>query len=454
MTTSSSITPVGLRGYNRQPDGQYGLHDLNEWLNHIQQLHHRTIDLTLTRVRTVINRIIGDDLPCRVISVAGTNGKGSVSHLIESIFRCAGYSTGLYTSPHLMNFNERFIIDGKQISDADLLNEFQRVEFMRDNVPLTFFEFGTAIAIDYFMQKKVDVAILEVGLGGRKDAVNTLNADIACITSIGLDHEQWLGDTREQIGYEKAGILRTGQIAVCTDADLPQSVRQVARDLSVQLYVHGENFHSQFDSENWSLYLSSSNVRHSLEKIPNTPIPGQCQRGNAAGAVAAALLARKHFNLPDAAIREGVRTVRLDGRLQIVQEHPQILFDVAHNVESVKELLTHLIAHPIGGKNFALMSVLSEKPIELMVKLLRPAFDEWHLCGIDGARGITTKQLHCRVHPVLSDNAAIKLHEDASSGFESLISLLDVQDRIVVFGSFFIVGEVMKLYQEKFDNRV
>ena len=176
---------------------------VDDWIRYIQLLHYRTMDLTLDRVRSVIDRIVSGKIPFKVIAVAGTNGKGSVATMLESIFRHAGIRTGLYTSPHLVYFNERFVVNGKSISDSDLLEEFQRVEEKREGVPLTFFEYGTAIAIDYFIQKNVQIAILEVGLGGRKDAVNVLDADLACITSIGTDHVKWLGNTREQIGFEK-----------------------------------------------------------------------------------------------------------------------------------------------------------------------------------------------------------------------------------------------------------
>ncbi len=428
--------------------------NLNDWLDYIQTLHYRTMDLTLERVRVVIDRITGRSVPFLIISVAGTNGKGSVAHFIESIFRHAGYSTGLYTSPHLVEFNERFVIDGDQISDAAMLNQFQRVESMRGDVPLTFFEYGTAIAVDYFIQQNVDVAIFEVGLGGRKDAVNILDADIACITSIGTDHEKWLGNTREKIGYEKAGILRRNQLAVCTDSNLPNSVRNAAAELSLDLHVYGEGLTSNFNSENWSLNLKSGNAEYELKDIPNPLIPGQCQKENASGAVAVALLARKFFDLPDEAIRKGVKATRLAGRLQVIRESPQILLDVAHNVESVRELAAYLVQHPVAGRNIALMSVLSEKPIEPMTESVKHVFDEWHLCGIHEERGITASQLHQRVQPILSKHMRVKLHFDAQAGFESILTSVDAADRVVVFGSFLTVGEVLRFNRGEIEGKL
>ena len=440
----ASKTPNN-RVVSLQLDADPTVKDLNDWLRYIQLLHYRTMDLSLDRIQTVIERIFTDEVPFRVISIAGTNGKGSVATMLESIFRHAGYSTGLYTSPHLVDFNERFVVNGQPITNGDLLNQFQRVEAVRDQVPLTYFEFGTAIAVDYFIQQQVDVAIFEVGLGGRKDAVNVMDADIACITSIGIDHEQWLGNTREQIGYEKAGILRPEQLAVCTDTELPKTVRNVAAELCSKLHVYDEDFKisSQLHG-GWSLQLHLEDTTIQLDNIPKPPICGTSQRQNAAGAVAVALLARKYFNISDTAIRTGLKSTQLAGRLQVVQQSPEILLDVAHNIESVCELQAHLSEHPVPGRTLALMSVLSEKPIERMVECIKPIVDEWHLCGIHDERGLTARQLHRRVQPVLGDQTQIELHYDVNQGFNTIVERAEQLDRVVVFGSFLTVGAVIQ----------
>ena len=421
--------------------------ELDAWIRHIQLLHYRTMDLTLDRVRSVIDRITLGSIPFKVVSVAGTNGKGSVATMLESIFRYAGYRTGLYTSPHLVHFNERFVVDGKVISNTELLEEFKRVEEIRGSVPLTFFEYGTAIAIDYFMRKSVDVVILEVGLGGRKDAVNAIEADIACITSIGIDHEKWLGSTREQIGYEKAGILRKDQLAVCTDTDLPESIGRVADDLSLDILLNGEDFHVDSGATNWNLRFAASRRESDISDLPHPSIAGRCQRDNAAGAAALAVMARKYFYIPDESIRLGLQNARLDGRLQVVQHNPQVLLDVAHNIESVNELKDYLRSHPVAGREFALMSVLSEKPIEVMVDCIKSSIDEWHLCGIHDERGITARKLFRRVHPVLGDKVTVQLHYDVRQAFDVAIAAAGSEDRIVVFGSFLTVGEIIDSYR-------
>ncbi len=421
--------------------------ELDAWIQHIQLLHYRTMDLTLDRVGSVIDRITSGSIEFKVISVAGTNGKGSVATMLESIFRHAGYRTGLYTSPHLVHFNERFIVDGSVISNAELLEEFKRVEEKRGSVPLTFFEYGTAIAVDYFMRNSVDVAILEVGLGGRKDAVNALEADIACITSIGIDHEKWLGSTREQIGYEKAGILRSGQLAVCTDTNLPESIRKVADDLSLDVLLNGEDFHVDTGANSWNLRFSANRRESDVFDLPHPSIAGRCQRDNAAGAAALAVKARKFFDISDESIRLGLRKARLDGRLQVVQKKPQVLLDVAHNIESVNELKYYLQRNPVAGREIALMSVLSEKPIEVMVDCIKSSIDEWHLCGIHDERGITARKLFRRVHPVLGDDVAVHLHFDVIQAFAAAIAAAGRDDRVVVFGSFLTVGEIIDSYR-------
>ncbi len=422
--------------------------ELDQWIEYIQRLHYRTMDLTLDRVASVIDRIIGNEVPFLVVSVAGTNGKGSVATMLESIFRHAGYSTGLYTSPHLVNFNERFVVDGKPISDNDLIEEFERIEQFRGNVSLTFFEYGTAIAIDHFVRKKVDIAIMEVGLGGRKDAVNVLDAHLACITSIGTDHEKWLGSNREQIGFEKAGILRNGQLAVCTDKNLPKSIRDVAHDLSLDLHINGEDFHLYSNSFDWSWCSEFGGVETRIDAIPKSTIPGSCQLDNSAGAVAVTVLARKILNISNDAIRIGMRNAVLEGRLQLVQDSPQVLLDVAHNIESVRELSDYLEMHPIEGKNIAIFSVLSEKPIEIMVDTIKSVIDEWHICGIQDERGITARNLFRRVQPILGTTTPVELHFDVSQAFLSVQNTEPI-DRIVVFGSFLTVGDVLQLYRDR-----
>ncbi len=422
--------------------------ELADWIEFIQILHGRSIDLTLDRVRAVVERLGCDTVPYFVISVAGTNGKGSVASTVESILRSAGLRTGLYTSPHLSCFNERFKVDSRLISDAELVREFEIVDAARGSVPLTFFEFGTAIAIDYFRRSAVDAAIFEIGLGGRLDAVNVLDADIACITSIGTDHGKWLGSTREQVGYEKAGILRPGQLAVCTDPNPPQSVLDRARELSARLHVLGADFsHCRSgDGRMWQMRTPQRDI--AIDCLPRTPLQGEFQNDNCAGAVAVAALSRSHFEISDDAIREGIAATSIEGRLQVIQDNPEILLDVAHNAEAAAALADHLASNPCAGRSIAVMSALSEKPIESMVSSVRAHFDEWHFCGIDQAdRGISGEDLAKRATPLLAEECRFAVHETIHEAFGAALSCAQSIDRIVVFGSFFIVGDIIELYR-------
>ena len=290
---------------------------------------------------------------------------------------------------------------------------------------------------------------MEVGLGGRKDAVNVLDADLACITSIGTDHEKWLGNDREQIGFEKAGILRSKQLAVCTDRNLPDSIRSAARELSLKLYVNGEDFSAQVNDFDWSWFADHIGDENGIDSIPLPSIPGNCQQDNSAGAVMVAVLARKFLNISDEAIRVGVGNSVLEGRLQIVQESPQILLDVAHNIESVRELSAFLAEHPIEGSNIAIMSVLSEKPIEIMVDSIKRVIDQWHLCGIQDERGMTARKLFRRAQPVLGNIVPVDLHYDVIEAFNAALSNAQPNDRIVVFGSFLTVGDILQQYRDR-----
>ena len=422
---------------------------LEDWLKYIQSLHNRTMDLTLDRTAAVIKRICPGKVPFHLISVAGTNGKGSVATMLESIFRHAGYSTGLYTSPHLVRFNERFCVNGKLITDAELLEEFEEVEAKRGSTPLTFFEFGTAIAIDYFLKKEVEVAVMEVGLGGRKDAVNVLDADLACITSIGTDHKKWLGDTRELIGFEKAGILRKGQIAVCSDPNPPNSICKVADELGIKLHTIGKDFNLELNQGEWVWECTNKGQEMQIRGIPALPVPGSCQIDNTAGVIVAAVLARKFLTLSEEKIRTGLRQTSIRGRLEVVQRKDGgvALLDVAHNVEAVRVLGEYIREHPVSGKNIAVMSVLSEKPIEEIVSSVQHCFDEWHLCSIgDENRGIFVDELCQRVTSVVGNDANLFQHQNVQNAYSSAEKRASKADRIVVFGSFLTVGGIIFEY--------
>lgn len=438
-TSANPGAPLAAQG----PDASA----VGDWLDYIQTLHCRTMDLTLDRVREVVGRLPGGETRCTVISIAGTNGKGSVGAMLESIYRQAGYATGLYSSPHLVRFNERIKINGEAISDADLLDEFRQVEAVRGAVPLTYFEFGTAMAIDRFRRRGVDVAIMEVGLGGRLDAVNVLDADIACITSIGTDHSRWLGKTRAKIGSEKAGILRRSQIAVSTDGKVPQSVLDRAQALATKLHVNGTDFSYGVEDGGWTWRLEDASAPVIIKSLPMPPLDGTFQLDNCAGAVAAVVLGRSVLEVSDDAIRAGIESTEIPGRLQTVRSSPQVLLDVGHNVEAVRALSEHLRRNPVKGRSVAVFSALSEKPLEAMVKAIRKRFSAWHLCPVgDAARGISGEELMERVGPLLPDADGCVMHRDPQQALAAALAGAGDDDRIVVFGSFLTVGGIIAAY--------
>ena len=440
----SESEPVVAPRLESREDSQ----QLERWFRYIQTLHSRSIDLSLARVRAVYSEICPQGAPFLVVSIAGTNGKGSLATMVESIFRCAGYKTGLYTSPHLVRFNERFRINGEPIADANLLFEFERIEAARKSIPLTFFEFGTLIAVDYFQRQQVDVAVMEIGLGGRLDAVNVLDAEIACITQVGLDHTKWLGSTREKIGYEKSGIMRSGKPVICVDENPPQSVLMAAKDRNVQLLIKGSDFQIQRYRDSWNWKMNDGSSTFQIEQIPSPPVAGRFQFDNCAGAVAVAVTMRRHLNISDDNIRLGIRKTAILGRLQHFASQPEIVLDVAHNTEAVAAMVEYLLNRPIKGRTLAVMSALSEKPIESMVRTAEPLVDGWYVCAIpESSRGISRDEIHGRVTSVLGENVSVRAFNNVIDAFNAAKTSVTADDRIIVFGSFITVGDIIKRHQ-------
>ncbi|MBT8115322.1 MAG: bifunctional tetrahydrofolate synthase/dihydrofolate synthase, partial [Arenicella sp.] len=418
---------------------------LQQWVNYIQTLHYREIDLTLERVQQVFQRLLPQGVNFKVATIAGTNGKGSSAEMISSIMRAAGYHTAKYTSPHLVRFNERYQLNGIEVSDAELLKAFSRVEVARGQIPLTFFEFGTLIAIDLFARAQVDVAVMEVGLGGRLDAVNILDADVAFVTSLSIDHSSWLGDDLEQIGLEKIGIARSARPCVIGLQQPPQSVLDYCRENTIKPSMLGRDysFKHATDDEFWSW-------QHGTEQIDRLPLPyGQsgCQLSNAAGAIMVCRL------LPDLPVdqnsfRKGLANATLAARCQLVSEHPHIIVDVAHNEESVKRLSEFVRSQRIRGRVFALCGMLADKQIAESLAHLVEFVDEWHLASIHNERGSAASEMavHLRSAIALSGRTRRidkpRCYEQARQAFLDLKPKLRPDDCLLVFGSFFLVGDI------------
>jgi dihydrofolate synthase/folylpolyglutamate synthase len=379
-----------------------------------------------------------------VITVGGTNGKGSTCALLEAILRSAGYRVGCYTSPHLLVYNERVRIDGVNSTDAALVEAFEAVEAARGDITLTYFEFGTLAALIAFAEARVDVAILEVGLGGRLDAVNAFDADCAIVTSVDLDHQGYLGDTREQIGWEKAHIYRRGRPAVCGDRDPPQTLAAHARDIGAQLLVLGRDFDVEAVTGQWG-YRGPEGARHGL---PYPALRGDYQLGNAACAITAldALRARLPVTMQD--LRAGLLTAEAPGRFQVLPGRPAVILDVAHNPQAARALAANLARMTGFKRTFAVFGLLADKDAGGVIAAAAPEIDRWFAGGLAGTRGRTGAETAA----LIERHAAapvVEAHADIAGAWRAACSAAGPDDRIAVFGSFLTVAAVMQLLQAR-----
>lgn len=410
---------------------------LGEWLKWQEGLNPRAIDLGLERVEAVWGRLGLSLEGITVVSVAGTNGKGSTIAFLESIFGAAGYPTGSYTSPHLHRYNERIRLQGRPVEDERIMAAFEAIDQARGDTPLTYFEFGTLAAFWIMVREPVAVALLEVGLGGRLDAVNLVDSDLAVVTSVDLDHQAWLGDDRDAIGREKAGIFRARRPAVFSAPDMPASVAEVAKALGTPLYRNGVDFHYQLEGERWR--WQGRATRHSALPLPG--LPGRHQLDNAAGVLMALELLDERLSVTESAIRQGLSQVALSGRLQrIEQAGVTWLLDVAHNPHAARALAEVLSDFPREGRRYALLGMLSDKDVAGVIQPLAPLVDEWHLTGLTVERG--------RGADELARYCDGERHATVAEGVAALKKRVSHGDQVVVLGSFHTVAEALEALEE------
>ena len=408
---------------------------LAQWLEFIERQHPSTIALGLDRVAEVFKRL-KIELRCPVITVGGTNGKGSTCAMLESILRCAGYRTGLYTSPHLVRYNERVRIAGKDADDEALAEGFEAVEAARGETPLTYFEYGTLAAFWVFAQQKIEAAVLEVGLGGRLDAVNIVDSDCAVLTSVGIDHVDFLGPDRESIGREKAGIFRAGRPAVVAEPDPPRTVLDAAGE---KLLI-GKDFGYTSGQGQWS-YWGPGGTRPGLA---HPALRGGNQLRNASAALCALDCLREHLPLAMQEIRRGLAEVELPARFQTLPGRPQIVLDVAHNVQAARVLADNLGASGFAPETLAVCGMLRDKDIEGVLREMSPRITQWHLATLGGSRGATAEHLASFL-----TNQKTEKHASPAAAMESALKQAGENDKIVVFGSFLTVGEVIEWLNNK-----
>jgi dihydrofolate synthase/folylpolyglutamate synthase len=411
--------------------------DLAGWLAYVEQLHPQTIALGLERVRVVLERLATPKF-CPILVVGGTNGKGSTCAMLEAILQAAGYRVGCYTSPHLLRYNERVRVGGREIADAPLAAAFAEVERARGDTPLTYFEFGTLAAWIAFAQARPDALVLEIGLGGRLDAVNVFEPDCAVLTSVGLDHMAYLGDTRERIGWEKAHIFRAGRPAIVGDPAPPASVIDHARDIGALAAFIGRDFGYEADRRQWR-YWGPGGARSGLA---HPALRGASQLGNAATAIAALDCVRERLPVTAQAIREGLARVELPGRFQVLPGRPVVILDVAHNPEAAAVLAANLAEMGPFGRTLAVVGMLRDKDLPGVVGPLAGRIDRWYAATLDNPRGATAEEVATAIAAV-SPGAIVERCASPRAALAAALGAAGQGDRIVVFGSFFTVADVM-----------
>lgn len=432
---------------------------LADWLAFQQAQHPRDIDLGLDRVGEVARRLGLLPWAPPTVIVGGTNGKGSTTAFLTALGRAAGLCTGTYNSPHLQRYNERVSVDGEPGDDATLVTAFEQIEAVRDGVPLTFFEYGTLAALLAFRARGCGLVVLEVGLGGRLDATNIIDADVAVLCSVGLDHTDWLGPTREHIGREKAGIFRAAHPVVLGSADMPATVVEATTTLGCETLWPGREFQLERHAAEgasparWSWRGAGASLAGlAFEGLPDPALPGPIQYDNAAAAIAAFMaLARRRPEIgrvvavaPAAWVATALRGTRLRGRFQRIAEWPaggpEWILDVAHNADAARVLAGALAARPAAGRTYAVAGILQDKDAAAIGEALQRVIDGWVLCGLPGERGGDAESLRRRLPPACR---SVALAPDVEHACGAALALAQPGDRIVVLGSFITVGPAL-----------
>lgn len=407
---------------------------LSMWLDYLQNIHTSAIDLGLERVQAVAKSANLTKPAPTVITVAGTNGKGSTCALMEAILFDAGYSVGVYSSPHLIRYNERVRVNGQDLADEKHVQAFDFIEKQRGEISLSFFEYGTLAALRLFQTEKVDIVLLEVGLGGRLDATNVVDHDVSIVTSLAIDHVDWLGDDINVIGYEKAGIFRTGKPAICGQPKAPATVAAHADDIGAELYQVEIQYNYQLtDSNTWSWVHGS----YQLDDLPVPNLPLQ----NAATALMA--LATANLDISDVNIVKGLKNAKLPGRMQVLSTQPTILLDVAHNPHSAEYLVTRVAQQYQNKTIHTVVAMLHDKDIQSTLEALTPVASHWYPASLTGPRAASAQEL-CQFLPQQTTQ-----YQTPVDAFEAALTKSAAEDVILVVGSFHTVGEVLEHWQNK-----
>lgn len=417
---------------------------LKGWLDWQESLHPLAIDLGLERAALVFHVLNPDCVKPPTITVAGTNGKGSCIAFLEAIYRAQGYRVGAYSSPHILKYNERIKINGLPVSDELICEAFTRIESVRGNTSLSYFEFGTLAALDIFRRSSLDVQLLEVGLGGRLDAVNIVDPNVSLIASIGIDHVDWLGSTREAIALEKAGIFRAETPAIIGDCDPPKSLLQSALDKDARLYCLGKDFGFKKHSTNWD-WLAGD--RH-ICQLPEPGLKGEHQYRNASSAILAVELLAKSLPVSDRSIRIGLQNSHLLGRFQLINDRIPVLLDVGHNPEAVKTLVDYLKMTFPGKRIHAIFSMMKDKDIASVLEIMNPVVYDWFFAPLANPRAATEPFMR----KIFSQSPVTRVSfgfTGFAEAFNKAQSQSTENDLLLVFGSFFLVSDCLNEFEKR-----
>ncbi|MBL1321942.1 MAG: bifunctional tetrahydrofolate synthase/dihydrofolate synthase [Methylophaga sp.] len=415
---------------------------LPEWLQWQEELHFTKVDPGLTRIGHVWSRLGGtSNLPFTVVTVAGTNGKGSSVAMLSSILREAGYNVGTYTSPHLLEYNERICLNSIPCNDELICKSFDRIDIARNEISLTYFEFATLAAVDIFCEQKIDIAILEVGMGGRLDATNLFDCNIALITPISLDHMNWLGTNREQIGAEKAGIICRGAPVVSTESLPPQSILDHAKTLKAPLYHAERDYKYVKDKDCW--HWSSEQSDKNNVSLPRLVGNYQLQNAAAVLQVIELLNSEKGYAVSDQHINQGLESVKLAGRFQRIAGDIEQIFDVTHNQKGAENLAKLLAEIPCEGRTIAVLAMLKDKDPRAVIKELKLSIDNWYVAGLGGNRGMSGAALAAVLAETIPKSKIVQ-KEQVIEAYKTALKNAMKGDRVLVLGSFQTVEAVMK----------
>jgi len=421
--------------------------DLQSWLSWQETLHTAEIELGLDRIQQVASNMgIDANWSIPVITVAGTNGKGSSVAILEAIYQHAGYRVGSYTSPHLIHYNERIKINRQPVSDQLICEAFEQVDQARQQsaeaISLTYFEFGTLAALSILKQAELDVVILEVGLGGRLDAVNIIDAKVALITPVAIDHQSWLGNTREEIATEKAGVIKQGSVVVCSDPQPAKAIVSQAKEQASAFYRLGDDFLLKQEGDTTSFQSSAWKITY----LPIPNLAGSYQLDNAAASIMVSHVLNQQLAINEQAISAALEDIQLAGRYQLLTRSPDIIVDVAHNEQAVSVLADNLQNRPCKGRTLAVLAMLEDKSISEALAVIDKQIDYYYLAGLEGNRALSAEDLKQRVQETVSDDK-LCTERTVQQAIDHAIAEAGIDDRIVIFGSFLTVSAAIEQLQ-------